>query len=91
MVFGKMFLEKAEICCRLCNIDRNNAEKPPESRMKFVQYLFAMVYTGDIREIGANPAEEVTENEETGVEFGAGVGDVRVNAAGCAGGGGAQP
>ena len=57
--------------------------------MKFVQYLLLMVYTGDIREIGANPVKEVTENEETGAEFGAGVGDVHVNAAGCAGGGSA--
>ena len=54
-----------------------------------MQYLFLMVYTGDTREIGANPAKEGTENEETGAEFGAGVGDVLVNAAGCAGGGGA--
>ena len=89
MLSGKMFLGSTEIWCRLCNIDRNSAENPLKSRTEFVQYLLLMVYTGDTREIGANPVKEVTENEETGAEFGAGVGDVHVNAAGCAGGGGA--
>ena len=91
MLSGEIFLRSTEIRCRLCNIDRNSAENPLKSPMKFVQYLLLMVYTGDIREIGANPVKEVTANEETGAEFGAGVGDVHVNAAGCAGGGGAQP